>query len=330
MTFADGFNAVGAVDTSVTVGAGVTYQIPAGNEGKKLYVYMNSDGTLGSTQVPFAKGVSRQAADTWGVQSGEFRTTAVHSEAHSATGVVSASSENATTIPPWLAFDGNQSLNSWICKSTTTTTGNVLDTDEWVQYIPSQARVLEAWRIAVPATVNRFPDKLIVQGTLNGGASWVDVDASYETTSIPVTLAQGLFTDWFEVSTTVAYDAYRWFFLETSGSTTQVSVSGIEIRTSAPKGDFYNVTEGITYDSTDTPIKRVYLAEVDVNTEGEASSIKNYGVAQSHLMDTTVHGLLETTENVKIVDFGVVTINKRYVIKNPFGNAKWEGCDVKA
>lgn len=36
--------------------------------------------------------------------------------------------------------------------------------------------------------------------------------------------------------------------------------------------------------------------------------------------------LTEMRGKVKIVDFGTVTINKRYVINNPFGNDKWASC----
>jgi hypothetical protein len=107
-------------------------------------------------------------------------------------------------------------------------------------------------------------------------------------------------------------------------------IVSLELNTSAPKGDFYNVTEGIAYNSTDTPIKRVYLAKVDVDSNGGAVNIRNYPAAKSNVMDMTVHGLLEATENVKIVDFGVVNTGGHYVMDNPFGNSSYKGCTVRA
>lgn len=92
-----------------------------------------------------------------------------------------------------------------------------------------------------------------------------------------------------------------------------------------PVGDFYNIVTGIMVDENDAPIQRVYLATIDIDTEGHAANIENYGVSRAALNDVDVHGFLRTHGNRKILDFGVVSNNNRYIIPLPDG-WDWEDC----
>ena len=67
-------------------------------------------------------------------------------------------------------------------------------------------------------------------------------------------------------------------------------------------------------------------------TEAKAGIVKLKNTTNGNAEDATVtqkainEKLTEMRGKVKIVDFGTVTINKRYVINNPFGNDKWASC----
>lgn len=67
-------------------------------------------------------------------------------------------------------------------------------------------------------------------------------------------------------------------------------------------------------------------------TETKAGIAKLTNTTDGNAEDATVtqkainEKLTEMRGKVKIVDFGTVTINKRYVINNPFGNDKWASC----
>ena len=67
-------------------------------------------------------------------------------------------------------------------------------------------------------------------------------------------------------------------------------------------------------------------------TEAKAGIVKLENTTNGNAEDATVtqkainEKLTEMRGKVKIVDFGTVTINKRYVINNPFGNDKWASC----
>ena len=67
-------------------------------------------------------------------------------------------------------------------------------------------------------------------------------------------------------------------------------------------------------------------------TEAKAGIVKLTNTTNGNAEDATVtqkainEKLTEMRGKVKIVDFGTVTINKRYVINNPFGNNKWASC----
>ena len=90
-----------------------------------------------------------------------------------------------------------------------------------------------------------------------------------------------------------------------------IYVSGLVATTNAPNGTWSVATivdaTTITFTATLTP----------TGTPTTSSAVL-----------TT--GLLDTKSNRKIIDLGTVGISNRYVIDNPFGNANFEKCDVKA
>ena len=94
-------------------------------------------------------------------------------------------------------------------------------------------------------------------------------------------------------------------------------------------GDFIGKVSSIVIEMLDSPVQRVPLAKLRTNTDGGVSSIENYGPKAS-VLDLDVIGMFKTKSNVKIVDFGVVNTNNRYVIENPFGDANWTGCTAEA
>lgn len=58
-------------------------------------------------------------------------------------------------------------------------------------------------------------------------------------------------------------------------------------------------------------------------TDGNA---EDAAITQKAINEKLREVIQESGGKVKIVDFGTVTINKRYVINNPFGNDKWTSC----
>ena len=65
-----------------------------------------------------------------------------------------------------------------------------------------------------------------------------------------------------------------------------------------------------------------YLGDDEIATNVQPKAAFPEGLVASELT--------EANANVKIVDFGTVATNNRYVIDNPFGNDKWEGCSAEA
>ena len=87
-------------------------------------------------------------------------------------------------------------------------------------------------------------------------------------------------------------------------------ISGLVATTNAPNGTWtvatVEDTDTITFTATDTPTGSPTVSSALLTS-----------------------GLLNTKSNVKIVDFGTIVNNNRYVIDNPFGNANYEGCTVR-
>lgn len=65
------------------------------------------------------------------------------------------------------------------------------------------------------------------------------------------------------------------------------------------------------------------IVKLTNTTDGNAEDAT---VTQKAINEKLKEVIQESGGKVKIVDFGTVTINKRYVINNPFGNDKWASC----
>ena len=322
VSFAEGFNANGTLDSTLTIGASMTYQIPNGTPEGKSYLYIDKlTGAIGLTQVPYAEGRSRKLADHWGTESIDgLRTADVHSGYQSTTGVVSASGEDGTDLA-WKAFDkSTSSLSFW---------QNPTAAASWLQYTQNEPRTLKSWRMRERNAISdQTPLRFTIEGS-NDGANWVAIDSTY-TSSDYVGNGVELWGDLQDTSAnTTAYLHHRINITATNGGS-QTTISELEFNTSAPLGDFYNIVTGITVDSTDTPVQRVYLTTLDIDTEGHAANIENYPVARLAVNDLDVYGKLTTHSNVKVLDFGVVNQNTPYILPNPFGDENWKGCTAVA
>lgn len=114
-------------------------------------------------------------------------------------------------------------------------------------------------------------------------------------------------SSWSYVATTITLNATTAHSLSVGDT---FYVSGLVATTNAPSGTWTVVTvvdaDTITFIAVDTP----------TGTPSVSSAF-------------FTRGTLNLRSNVKIVDFGTVFNNNRYVIDNPFGNANYEGCIVR-
>ncbi len=331
ISFAEGFDG-GSKDTVLTIGNGVTKAIPIEFAGKKAYFFMNADGSFGWTDILYAEGKSREAADTWGRESYDgYRTTESHSSPQSNTGVVSSTSKTTTAgYEDYRAFDTSHSAatDAWVSDGASFSSRNANHARgyEALRYYSNQLRMSESIQVVdrIHVTENGPEDYTIV--TSVDGIIW----------NLELTVTGELFAGQGTARpSAVIQSAAPWHYLEirvtrkNSGASNYVAIGELRINTSAPKGDFLNVVDGIVYDSSDLPIQRAYLATVDVETDGGAAHIENYPVGRSALLDTTIYGLLRQTENVTELDFGMVNLNSVYRLPNPYGNHNWKGCTVE-
>ena len=325
VSFAEGFNNNGTLDSTLTIGASITYTIPNGTPEGKSYLYIDKvTGDIGLTQVPYAEGNnSRTEADHWGTETHDgLRTTDSHSGYQTATGVVSATTELAGT-PAHNPFRAQQA--QWASASGSFTTGtNGAATNargyEAIPYTFDTDRVIHSVGLISAATTDT-PKSCEFMGLLDG--VWVSLLVIADPLLIPNIQSV------FDIVDTTAYAGLEYRVYAKDGSNSYVRLRGVEINTSAPVGDFYNIVTGITVDSTDTEIKRVYLATLDTDSEAHASNIENYPVARMAVNDLDVYGFFQSTQNRKRIKFGVVQNNNIYAIPLPDG-WDWEDCDAEA
>lgn len=97
----------------------------------------------------------------------------------------------------------------------------------------------------------------------------------------------------------------------------EIALSGLVATTFAPNGVWtvatVEDTDTITFTADDTP----------TGTPTVSSALLNSGSLINE-------GVFNAKSNVKIIDFGTINNNNRYVNDNPFGNANYEGCEVRA
>ena len=333
VSFAEGFNDNGTLDSTLTIGANMTYVIPNGTPEGKSYLYIDKlTGAIGLTQVPYVEGKSRKLADHYGTESHDgFRTNDLHSGFQSATGVISSTSFHSAGYEVDSLMNGATSAlyDEWISGPTAFTGRNANHARgyEAVQYLFSELRSVEHFQLQERNNANDNSPTDYTVWLLNAdGVTWT----LQETVIGETNAGAGL---WRSIHA-VTSDG-NWLGIELritrkgASAETYCTIGEWRITTSAPKGDFYNIGTGITIDATDTEIKRVYLATLDIDSEAHASNIENYPVARYAVNDLDVYGFLQTHGNRKIIDFGVVTNNNRYVIPLPDG-WDWEDCDAEA
>jgi len=119
-------------------------------------------------------------------------------------------------------------------------------------------------------------------------------------------------------------DSYEAEFVA-STTTTYVSFM-VDSVTDGAYYDFDNISVFKKQVTLGTPLATsiTYLDETIEVSAGEIVDAHDFNYAD------TVLGFTELSENVKIVDFGTVVNNNRYVIDNPFGNENYEGCMARA
>ena len=297
LSFAEGFDANGQLDTQELVGAGITHQI-TGKPNQHLWLYKDKAGSYGTTENRPLEGITRDDADKWGIESPldpTLRTTAKHFDYESETGVALASGELAT-VESWNAFNKLVYTDSrWTITSTTTS---------WLQYKQHEKRILKSWRIRTEDTTTaRDPKRFTIEGS-NDGYSWTAIDSTYTSadyTGNGVSLWGNLHST---SGNTTAYLYHRINITLNNGDGTYTSIGEMEFNTILPS-DYFLVNEGLMYNSSDAEIDRIYLAELMTNDDSEISWYRNLAVAKMKGEDTELQGDLIVHKEIK--NNGIVT-----------------------
>lgn len=303
LSFASGFDQVnGQIDYKEYVGFGITFQIPAGNEDERLWVYKDWTGSYGVTSVrPLEGWKTRDDADKWGVVSpldATLRTTVKHFDYESETGVVMASSElsgyaahNAFNKigPPYA--DGD---SIWLADTATVSQ---------LQYKGTERRILKSWRFREAGAITQTPERFTIEGS-NDGLNWVAIDSTYTAADYTGNGAD-LWGNLHETATnTVAYLYHRISITANNGHATLTVIQEMEFNTILP-ADYFLVEPGVMYNSAGTPIERIYLAEVQMNSDNEIIWYENLPIAKGKFGDVEVHGVLKAHGD--ILNIGVAT-----------------------
>jgi len=200
------------------------------------------------------------------------------------------------------AFD-NDTTNRWIAAAVAT---------GWLQYLLDSSKVINKYTISsAPSSYSEadrapkdwtleasntgaFTGEEVVLDTVVGETSWGDAEKRT-----------------FTFSNANAYLYYRVDVTLNNGSS-YLSIQEFELIEAQ-----LDAGTPLT-----TPI--TYLDKTIEVSAGEIVDTHEFNYAD------TVLGFTELSGNVKIVDFGTAVNNNRYVIDNPFGNANYEGCIVRA
>ena len=292
ISFANGFSASGQVDTQENVGAGVTYTLGVGFEDKHLWLYKDKAGSYGVTENRPLEGLTRNLADTYGVESpldASLRTTAKHFDYESSTGVVLASSELAGgTRPAYQAFNKlgmPASAFGWVTNSITT---------GWLQYKGTEKRIAKSYRFMSPdfssvlaTNLGVFPKDFELQGS-DDGLNWTAINS--QVTYIPTgDGTRGIWEPLIDTSANTTAYLYHRLNVTLNNGGTALALGELEINTILPS-DYYLVNEGIQYNSAGTPIERTYLAELRTNADGDVATYRNLPVAKQRFNEVEVHG----------------------------------------
>ncbi|MCK5020025.1 MAG: hypothetical protein KAS32_23430 [Candidatus Peribacteraceae bacterium] len=299
LSFAEGFNANGQVDTQELVGAGITHQI-TGKPNAHLWLYKDKGSSYGTTENRPLEGITRNDADKWGEESpldASLRTTAKHFDYESETGVAAGAYDTGGSYEPWRLFD--KRITAWRILSATTSD---------VQYKGTEKRILKSWRLKESVDQTQSPDRFTIEGS-NNGYDWTEIDATYKvTTGVAFdTVANGaaLWCDLQSTSgNTTAYLYHRINITENNGHGTTTRIQELELNTILPS-DYFLVTEGLMYNSSDAEIDRIYLAELRTNDDSEVSWYRNLPVAKIKGEDAELQG--DMTVHGEIKNRGVAT-----------------------
>ena len=285
VSFAKGFDDNGSINSQFEFTGNKTHTLGAGFESKKLFVYTDKDGNIGTTEVRPLKGLTRNDADKYGVVSPSnpaLRTTDKHFDYESASGVALASGE-ASNNEIWKAFTHRSNdiianpLYPWYITTTNTS---------WVQYKHTEKRVLKSWRMRADDST-LMPRQFTVEGS-NDGLNWTAIDSTYTSTDY-VGNGDKLWGDLQDTSAnTIAYLYHRFYITVNNGGATYTSVADFELNT-ITAADYFLIEEGKMYDSNNINIERTYLGEVVTNAIGEVSSFINYPVSDQQVTEMTVH-----------------------------------------
>jgi hypothetical protein len=292
ISFAEGFDSVKQVDSQELVGTGVTLSLGSGYENQTLYVYKDKGSSFGVTENRNLEGIARASADKFGVASladeGK-RTTAAHTDYVSLTGIVSSSEDTRNgSTNAWWAFAQEDPALGYYWEANTAGLSSL-------QYKFPEKRILKSWRL-LDVTEAATPRRFTIQGS-NDGVTWVAIDSSYTLSNYisavendGSTITNNVWGDLQDASAnTTAYFYLRIDISANQFGTGTTIIGELEFNT-VIESDYYNVTDGTTYNNAGIPISRTYLAKIETGASGEISSYLNYTPAKIRGVDAELHG----------------------------------------
>jgi len=325
ISFAQGFDANGQVDSKENVAAGVTHALGTGHESKNYYLYKDLAGSYGVSEYRPLEGITRNDADKYGRVSPlnpAHRTTAIHASPTSSTGTVFASAYY-NVYHPYQAFNGqhvieNSTATRWLVSSTGASN---------IGYIGTEKRVLKSYRL-MANTAARLPKRFTVEGSHNG-YSWVAIDSSY-TSSDYVGLGDSNYGDLQSTAAnTVAYLYHRINITANNGDGTWTSLEELEFNTVLPS-DYYLIEAGKVYNHAGSVINRTYLAGFKTNEDGDVinSTIKNLPVAKQRLNEVETHGDLTVHGDINNVSVATAWVTFHGNLAPPLIRSSFNIADV--
>jgi len=264
-------------------------------------------------------GQSRIDADRWGTVNGDYRTTDRHGDYESATGIISESQPFAAYYP-YFAFDKSSGVSAekWAVDTTTVS---------WLQYDTIVYKKLKSFRLASSDDITETPKRWKLTA-VNESGTRIDVFTDYESSDFPIPDAY-TFSPLLDVSSTSLLRAFRIEITLNNGDASYTSIGELEFNFEVSDAPYLNTLDKVVYDSGDVATNLVALGECKSDGQGNAYDLVEYEPLQSYFNAIVVQGEANLNANVKIVDFGTVFKNNRYVIDNPFGNENYEGCIVR-
>jgi len=191
-----------------------------------------------------------------------------------------------------------------------------------LDYALTKARKLINYRLNSGSNiVARNPKDWTIEGLdINGVWNVVDTQSG---------IVFGAIHTWsslFTIASPSLYYGYRLNITLNNGDATYVAFGELEFNFEISDAPYLNTLDKVVYDSGDVATDLVALGECKVDTQGNTFDLVEYEPLQSYFNDVIVQGEASLNSNVKIVDFGTVFSNNRYMLDNPFGNENYDGC----